>query len=90
MKKDGKYALCFDLIFPIVGELIGGSQREEDYHKLLDSMEGMDMDKMKWYTETRRWGTVPHSGFGLGFERLLMFITKAPKVHDVIPFPVSF
>jgi len=90
MKKDDRYALCFDLIFPEVGELIGGSQREEDYEKLLDSMEGMDMDKMKWYTETRRWGSVPHSGFGLGFERLLMFITKAPKVHDVIPFPVSF
>lgn len=92
MKKDGRVAKCFDLIFPEVGELIGGSQREEDYDKIVEQMTQahLDLDKMQWYLATRRWGTVPHSGFGLGFERLLMFITKATKIHDVIPFPVSY
>lgn len=92
MKKDDKVAYCFDLIFPVVGELIGGSEREEDYDKLKISMEdsGLDMDKMKWYLDTRKWGSVPHAGFGMGFERLLMFITGATKIHDVIPFPISF
>ncbi len=92
MKKDGFVAKCFDLIFPVVGEIIGGSQREEDYQKLEKSMieSGLDLDKMKWYLDTRKWGSVPHSGFGLGFERLLMFITGATKIHDVIPFPVSY
>jgi asparaginyl-tRNA synthetase len=90
MKKEGDYALCFDLIFPVVGELVGGSQREDDYDTLIAGMEGMDMDKMKWYAETRKWGSVPHSGFGLGFERLLMYLSGVQKVHDVIPFPVSF
>lgn len=92
MKKDGYVAKCFDLIFPVVGEIIGGSQREEDYQKLEKSMieSGLDLDKMKWYLDTRKWGSVPHSGFGLGFERLLMFITGSTKIHDVIPFPVSY
>ncbi len=92
MKKDGRVAKCFDLIFPEVGELIGGSQREEDYDKIVEQMTKahLDLEKMKWYLATRKWGTVPHSGFGLGFERLLMFITKATKIHDVIPFPVSY
>ena len=85
MKKEGDYALCFDLIFPVVGELVGGSQREDDYDTLIAGM-----DKMKWYAETRKWGSVPHSGFGLGFERLLMYLSGVQKVHDVIPFPVSF
>ena len=85
-------ALCFDLLFPEVGELVGGSIREESYDILKKQMEdgGLDMQKMDWYLQTRKWGSVPHAGFGMGFERLLMFITKAPKVHDVIPFPVSF
>lgn len=89
--KDG-YAQCFDLIFPEVGELVGGSQREEDYGILQSQMikGGLDMEKMDWYLQTRKWGTVPHSGFGIGFERLLMFVTKVPKVHDVIPYPVAF
>lgn len=92
MKKSGGVAMCFDLLFPEVGELIGGSEREESFPALLMEMEhsGLDMAKMKWYLDTRRWGSVPHAGFGLGLERLLMFITKMPKVHDVIPFPVSF
>ena len=92
MKKDSDVAYCFDLIFPEVGEVVGGSQREESYDILKDSIEksGIDLEKMKWYLSTRKWGSVPHSGFGLGFERLLMYIVKAQKIHDVIPFPVSY
>lgn len=92
MKKDDKVAFCFDLIFPEVGELIGGSQREDSFEVLEKTMidSGLDMERMQWYLNTRKWGSVPHAGFGLGFERLLMFITKASKIHDVIPFPVSF
>lgn len=92
MRKEDGYARCFDLIFPDVGELAGGSEREYEHEKLEQAMRdsGMDMEKMQWYLNTRKWGTVPHAGFGLGFERLIMFITGADKVHDVIPFPVSF
>lgn len=90
MKKVGRYALCFDLIFPEVGELIGGSEREDDYDKLKSEMSGLDEEKMRWYLETRRWGSVPHSGFGLGLERLIMYITGTQKIHDVIPFPISY
>lgn len=90
MKKDDRVAYCFDLIFPEVGELIGGSEREDSYEILEKSMEGLDMDKMQWYLNTRKWGSVPHAGFGLGMDRLLMFLTKASKIHDVIPFPISF
>lgn len=92
MKKDDKVAYCFDLIFPEVGELVGGSERESSYDVLEKSMilSGLDMSKMKWYLDLRKWGTVPTSGFGLGFERLLMYITKSQKIHDVIPFPVSY
>ncbi len=92
MKKDDKYAYCFDLIFPVVGELIGGSQREENYDILKSEMEksSLDMDNMEWYLNTRRWGSVPHSGFGIGFERLLLFLTGVDKIHDTIPFPISY
>ncbi len=92
MLKEGKEALCFDLIFPEVGEVVGGSQREHRYEQLESEMisAGLDMEKMQWYLNTRKWGSVPHSGFGLGFERLMMFITKVEKVHDVIPFPMSY
>lgn len=92
MLKDDRIAYCFDLIFPEVGELIGGSERESSYEILEKSMIdlGLDMSKMQWYLDLRKWGSAPTSGFGLGFERLLMFITKASKIHDVIPFPVSF
>ena len=75
-----------------MGELVGGSVREESYDKLRAVMEstGLDPESMKWYLETRRWGTVPHAGFGLGVERLIMFICQAEKIHDVIPFPVHY
>jgi len=90
-KKDGK-AICFDLIMPHVGELIGGSEREDDYETLKLEMEkaGLDMEKMQWYLDTRRWGSIPHAGFGIGLERLIAYIVKAEKVHDVIPFPLSY
>ncbi len=92
MLKDERVAYNFDLIFPEVGELIGGSERESSYEVLEKSMieAGLDMERMAWYLNLRKWGSVPTSGFGLGFERLLMFITKASKIHDVIPFPVSY
>lgn len=91
MATEGEYALCFDLIFPEVGELIGGSVREPDYKTLVRRMEHADIDpaRMEWYLATRKYGSVPHAGFGLGFERLLMFVCDAQKIHDVIPFPVS-
>ena len=92
MAGDDRVAYNFDLIFPEVGDLVGGSERESSYEVLEKSMieAGLDMEKMAWYLNLRKWGSVPTSGFGLGFERLLMFITKASKIHDVIPFPVSF
>lgn len=92
MKKDDKFAYCFDLIFPEVGELIGGSAREDDYDILKSEMikSGLDMDKMDWYLKTRKWGSVPHAGFGLGFDRLVTFVCKLQKIHDSIPFPISY
>ena len=73
----------------MIGEMVGGSQREEDYDKLVFRMEEMDIDKKElwWYLETRKFGTCVHSGFGLGFERLMMFITGMKNIRDVIPFP---
>jgi asparaginyl-tRNA synthetase len=92
MKKDGRVAYCFDLIFPEVGELIGGSAREDSYDVLKSEMEksGLDMEKMDWYLRTRKWGSVPHAGFGLGFDRLVTFVCKLQKIHDSIPFPISY
>lgn len=92
MRKEAGEAFCFDLIFPYVGELVGGSERESDYATLEKAMidSGIDMSKMHWYLDTRKYGSVPHAGFGLGLERLIMFVTQAEKVHDVIPFPVAF
>lgn len=92
MKKDDKLAYCFDLIFPEVGELIGGSEREDSYDVLKREMEisGLDMEKMDWYLKTRKWGSVPHSGFGLGFDRLVTFVCGLQKIHDSIPFPISY
>lgn len=92
MRKDAGEAYCFDLIFPVVGELVGGSEREADYDTLKEEMikAGIDMNKMQWYLDTRKYGSVPHAGFGLGLERLIMYVTKADKVHDVIPFPIHF
>ncbi len=86
---DGKTVRAMDVLFPKIGEIIGGSQREEDYDKLLTKMKDMGIpdDELWWYLETRKFGTVEHSGFGLGFERLLMFVTGMTNIRDVIPFP---
>ncbi|MCX4333079.1 MAG: asparagine--tRNA ligase [Paramuribaculum sp.] len=86
---DGKTVRAMDVLFPNIGEIIGGSQREEDYDKLLARINelGIPMKDMWWYLDTRRFGTVPHSGFGLGFERLVLFVTGMTNIRDVIPFP---
>jgi asparaginyl-tRNA synthetase len=86
---DGKTVRAMDVLFPRIGEIIGGSQREEDYDKLLRRMQEMNIpeESMWWYLETRKFGTVPHAGFGLGFERLLLFVTGMGNIRDVIPFP---
>ncbi len=86
---DGKTVRAMDVLFPQIGEIIGGSQREENYEKLSARMEEMNIPKesMWWYLETRKFGTVPHAGFGLGFERLILFITGMSNIRDVIPFP---
>ncbi len=86
---DGKTVRAMDVLFPQIGEIIGGSQREEVYDKLLQRMREMDIPEasMWWYLETRKFGTVPHSGFGLGFERLMLFLTGMGNIRDVIPFP---
>jgi len=86
---DGKTVRAMDVLFPKIGEIIGGSQREEDYEKLktrADEM-GVPTKDIWWYLETRKFGTAPHSGFGLGFERLLLFVTGMSNIRDVIPFP---
>jgi asparaginyl-tRNA synthetase len=86
---DGKTVAAMDVLFPGIGEIIGGSQREEDYDKLVRRMEEMNIPvhEMDWYLDTRRFGTVPHAGFGLGFERLLLFVTGMGNIRDVIAFP---
>ena len=86
---DGKTVRAMDVLFPKIGEIIGGSQREENYDKLVTRAKEMGVpDKdIRWYLDTRRFGTAPHSGFGLGFERLLLFVTGMTNIRDVIPFP---
>lgn len=86
---DGKTVRGMDVLFPWIGEIIGGSQREENYDKLLQRMNEMHVpaDELWWYLDTRRFGTCPHSGFGLGFERLVLFVTGMSNIRDVIPFP---
>ncbi|MFN2126527.1 MAG: asparagine--tRNA ligase [Anaerolineales bacterium] len=86
---DGRTVRAMDVLFPMIGEIIGGSQREEDLGKLRNRMHEMNIpeDELWWYLETRKFGTVEHSGFGLGFERLIMFITGMSNIRDVIPFP---
>ena len=80
---------AMDVLFPVVGEIVGGSQREERLDKLTARMEEVNIpeEEMWWYLETRKFGTAPHSGFGLGFERLMIFITGMTNIRDVIPFP---
>ena len=86
---DGRTVRAMDVLFPRIGEIIGGSQREEDFDKLKTRMLEMNipLEEMSWYLDTRRFGTAPHSGFGLGFERLMLFITGMSNIRDVIPFP---
>ncbi len=86
---DGKTVRAMDVLFPQIGEIIGGSQREESYNKLMARIEELHipMKDMWWYLETRKFGTVPHSGFGLGFERLVLFVTGMANIRDVIAFP---
>ncbi len=87
--EDGKTVRAMDVLFPKIGEIIGGSQREESIEKLIARMKevGIEPEEMKWYLDTRRYGSAPHSGFGLGFERLLLFVTGMVNIRDVIPFP---
>ena len=87
--EDGKTVRAMDVLFPKIGEIIGGSEREADYEKLSARVHelGMNEKVLWWYLDTRRWGSAPHSGFGLGFERLLLFVTGMGNIRDVIPFP---
>lgn len=89
LNEDGKTVRAMDVLFPKIGEIIGGSEREENYEKLSKRIEELDipMKDMWWYLDTRRFGTVPHAGFGLGFERLVLFVTGMTNIRDVIPFP---
>lgn len=86
---DGKTVRGMDVLFPGIGEIIGGSQREEDYDKLVNRVKEMNIPEKDvwWYLETRKFGSVVHSGFGLGFERLVLFVTGMSNIRDVIPFP---
>ena len=87
--EDGKTVRAMDVLFPKIGEIIGGSEREADYGKLCARVKELNMSEKElwWYLDTRRWGSAPHSGFGLGFERLLLFVTGMANIRDVIPFP---
>jgi len=87
--EDGKTVRAMDILFPKIGEIIGGSEREADLAKLEGRIEELKMSRksLEWYIDTRRFGSCPHSGFGLGFERLLLFITGMTNIRDVIPFP---
>ena len=89
LNDDGKTVRAMDVLFPNIGEIIGGSEREESYDKLMTRIEELHipMKDMWWFLDTRRFGTVPHSGFGLGFERLVLFVTGMTNIRDVIPFP---
>ena len=87
--EDGKTVRAMDVLFPKIGEIIGGSERESDYDKIMDHVKAIEMntDPIWWYLETRKFGTAPHAGFGLGFERLMLFVTGMTNIRDVIPFP---
>ena len=86
---DGKTVAAADILVPKIGEIIGGSQREENYDKLVHRMEelGMEKESMDWYLNLRRFGGCVHSGFGMGFERLLIYLTGVENIRDVIPYP---
>ncbi len=86
---DGKTVKAMDVLFPGIGEIIGGSQREENYERLYERIKELNIPEkdLWWYLETRKFGTAPHSGFGLGFERMVQFVTGMSNIRDVIPFP---
>ncbi len=86
---DGKTVRAMDVLFPKIGEIIGGSERENDYNKLMTRIEELHIPEKDvwWYLDTRKYGSVPHAGFGLGFERLMLFVTGMQNIRDVIPFP---
>ena len=89
VNEDGKTVAAVDLEVPLAGELMGGSQREEDYDKLISRMNemGIDSSTVDWFCNLRKYGTCIHSGFGMGFERLLIYLTGVENIRDVIPFP---
>ncbi|MCF8321608.1 MAG: asparagine--tRNA ligase [Flavobacterium sp.] len=89
LNEDGKTVRAMDILFPGIGEIVGGSQREERLDVLIEKMKaiGIDEEELWWYLDTRRFGTAVHSGFGLGFERLVLFVTGMTNIRDVIPFP---
>ena len=86
---DGKTVAAMDILFPGIGEIVGGSQREERLDYLTKRMQEMNIptEEMWWYLDTRRFGSTPHAGFGLGFERLVLFVTGMGNIRDVIAFP---
>ncbi len=89
LNEDGKTVAAMDVLFPGIGEIIGGSQREERHDVLVEKMKAMNIEEheMWWYLDTRKFGSVPHAGFGLGLERLVLFVTGMTNIRDVIPFP---
>ena len=89
LNDDQKTGRAMDILFPGIGEMVGGSQREERLSVLEERMakQGIDPEELDWYLDLRRFGTAPHSGFGLGFERLVQFSTGMGNIRDVIPFP---
>jgi asparaginyl-tRNA synthetase len=88
LNDDNKTVAAMDILFPGIGEMVGGSQREERLDVLIAKMKEFNIpaEEMNWYLDTRRFGTNPHAGFGLGFERLMMFVTGMTNIRDVIPF----
>ena len=89
LNPDNKTVAASDMLVPGIGELIGGSQREDDFEKLTARMNELKMDQTNywWYLDLRKYGSVPHAGFGLGFERMMMYITGMQNIRDVIPYP---
>ena len=89
LNDDGKTVRAMDVLFPGIGEIVGGSQREERYEVLVEKMKALDIEEKElwWYLDLRKYGTAVHSGFGLGFERLVQFVTGMNNIRDVIPFP---
>ncbi len=89
LNDDKKTVRAMDILFPSVGEIVGGSQREERFDKLVERMKKLkiNQDELWWYLDLRKFGTAVHSGFGLGFERLVLFVTGMSNIRDVIPYP---